>query len=185
MTHLPSLPENAVLLDVFQRYPETARPLIDYHETVMRAPSSPFSLGERELIAAYVSGLNACGYCHGVHTVTAEAYGVEPGLLAAAVKDLDTAPVDARMKPVLHYVGKLTREPSSVTQADADAVYAEGWDERALHDAILVCALFNFMNRMVEGLGITADAAYFAKSGQRLHDIGYVGLSQLIQPAEA
>jgi alkylhydroperoxidase family enzyme len=120
-----------------------------------------------------------------VHTVTAEAYGIEPGLLAAAVADLDSAPVDAKMKPVLHYVGKLTRSPSSVTQADADAVYAEGWDERALYDAILVCALFNFMNRMVEGLGITADAAYFARSGQRLHDIGYVGLSQMIQPAGA
>ena len=43
-----------------------------------------------------------------------------------------------------------------MSQEDADQVYAAGWDERALHDAIEVCALFNFMNRFVEGHGLIA-----------------------------
>lgn len=71
MSYLSSLPDDAVLMDVFKLYPETARPLMDYHEVVMRGPA-PFSVAERELIAAYVSGVNACDYCHGVHTVAAE-----------------------------------------------------------------------------------------------------------------
>ena len=125
MAHLSSTPDDAVLLDVFRAYPETSRPLLDYHEVVMRGPSE-FTAGERELIAAYVSGLNACGYCHGVHTVTAEACGIAAGAAPAAVTDLDTAPVDDRMRPVLRYVGKLTRSPSSVTRADADEVLAAG-----------------------------------------------------------
>ena len=179
MAHFRSLPENAVLMDVFRAYPETSRPLLDYHETVMRGPS-PFTQGERELIAAYVSGVNACGYCHGVHTVTAEACGIEAGAAPSAVTDLDTAPVDEKMRPVLRYVGKLTREPSSVTRADADAVLAAGWSEDALHSAIMVCALFNFMNRMVEGHGIRADADYFETSGKRLEELGYAGLGRLL-----
>ncbi|MGQ0841199.1 carboxymuconolactone decarboxylase family protein [Actinokineospora sp.] len=179
MPYLKSLPADAVLLQVFRTYPETAKPLIDYHELVMRG-SSPFTLAERELIAAYVSGVNACDYCHGVHTATAEAFGVPPGLLAAAVADLDTAPIDDKLKAVLRYVGTLTRTPSRVTAADAQAVFDAGWDEKALHDAVLVCALFNFMNRMVDGLGVRADASYFATSGTRLHDIGYSGLTALI-----
>ena len=179
MPHLPSLPDDARLVDVFKRYPATSLPLIEYHETVMRGPS-PFTLGERELIAAYVSGVNACAYCHGVHTRTAEAFGVPEGLLAAAVADVDSAPVDDKLKPVLRYVGKLTRTPSRVTAEDAAEVFAAGWDEKALHDAVMVCALFNFMNRMVEGHGITADAAYYAMSGQRIHDIGYDGLARLV-----
>ncbi|MGH4017277.1 MAG: hypothetical protein ACRDSL_25785 [Pseudonocardiaceae bacterium] len=65
MTHLPSLPENATLLDVFRAYPDTARPLLDYHQVLLRGPS-PLTVAERELIAAYVSGLNVCGYCHGI-----------------------------------------------------------------------------------------------------------------------
>lgn len=179
MAHLPSLPDDAVLMDVFRAFPETSRPLLSYHEVVMRGPS-PFTPGERELIAAYVSGLNACDYCHGVHTVTAEACGIAAGAAPAAVAELDSAPVDERMRPVLRYAGKLTRTPSAVTRADAEEVLAAGWDEQALHDAIMVCALFNFMNRMVEGHGITAAADYFTTSGRRLEQVGYAGLNQLL-----
>ncbi len=179
MPHLNSLPDDAVLMDVFRAYPETSRPLLDYHEVVMRGPS-PFTVGERELIAAYVSGVNACGYCHGVHTATAEACGIAAGAVPAAVADLDAAPVDERMRPVLRFTAKLTTAPASVTKADADEVLAAGWDEQALHHAIMVCALFNFMNRMVEGHGIRAGADYFAMSGKRLEQVGYSGLNELL-----
>lgn len=179
MCYLRSLPDGAALLQVFQAYPRTARPLLDYHELVMRG-SSPFTVAERELMAAFVSGLNACGYCHGVHTAAAAAFGVPDGLVAAAIADLDSAPVDDRMRPVLRYLATLTTSPSRLTGAEVDAVYAAGWDERALHDAVLVCALFNFMNRVVEGLGISADESYFALSGNRLHERGYAGLAALL-----
>lgn len=179
MPYLKSLPDDARLLQVFQAFPATARPLIDFHELLMRG-ESPLTVAERELIAAYVSGRNGCGYCHGVHTATAEAFGVPPGLLVALLTDLDSAPVDEGMRVLLAYVGKLTTDPARITEADADAVFAAGWDERALHDAVLVCSLFNFMNRMVNGLGVTADDAYYALSGTRLHDVGYAGLNDLI-----
>jgi uncharacterized peroxidase-related enzyme len=177
--YLKSLPDDAVLLQVFRAYPDTARPLLDYHELVMRGPS-PFTVAERELIAAYVSGVNECGYCHGVHTATAEAFGIPEGLLEALLADLDTAPVDEKIRAVLRYVGKLTTAPARLTDDDAAAVLAAGWDERALHDAVIVCALFNFMNRMVNGLGIKADESYFALSGKRLRDVGYTGLAVLL-----
>jgi uncharacterized peroxidase-related enzyme len=166
VTHLQGLPDGA-LLDVFQAYPEPARPLLALHEQVMRGPS-PFTVAERESIAAYVSGLNACAYCHDIHSATAERFGAEPG----AVPD--------RLRPVLAYCAKLTQAPSTVTESDVDAVRAAGWDDRALHDAVLVCALFNFMNRMVEGLGIRACGDYVAASAARLHDVGYAGLADLL-----
>jgi uncharacterized peroxidase-related enzyme len=179
MSYLRSLPADTRLLHVFKAYPGPARPLLELHEQVMRA-DSPFTPGERELIAAYVSGVNSCGYCHGIHTVTAEAFGVPEGLLAAAVRDLASAPVEEKLKPVLAYVGKLTRTPARITEADAEAVFAAGWDERALHDAVLVCALFNFMNRMVEGVGLSADEGYATPSGLRLHEVGYSGLAEFL-----
>lgn len=179
MPYLNSLPTDAVLLDVFRAFPETSRPLLDYHELVMRGPS-PFTVAERELIAAYVSGVNNCGYCHGVHAATAEACGVPDGLPRTAVDDLDAAGVDDRMRAVLRYVDKLTRAPAQLTRQDAERVFAAGWDERALHHAVLVCALFNFMNRLVEGLGIRADQDYFATSGTRLVEVGYAGLAALL-----
>ncbi|WP_425080919.1 carboxymuconolactone decarboxylase family protein [Ruegeria arenilitoris] len=69
---------------------------------------SKLSASERELIAAYVSGLNACSYCHDAHTVFARAYGIDPKLVKALMEDLHSAPVDQRFKPILAYVKKLT-----------------------------------------------------------------------------
>jgi hypothetical protein len=46
MTYLPSLPDGALLLDVFRAYPETSRPLLDYHQALMRGPSL-LSVAER------------------------------------------------------------------------------------------------------------------------------------------
>ena len=175
MAYLRSLPDRAVLRDVFAAFPQTSRPLLDYHQALLRGPS-PFSVAERELLAAYVSGLNACDYCHGVHTATAHAFGVDEQLMAGLLDDVDGAPVDAGMKPVLRYVRKLTQTPSRMTAADAEAVFAAGWDERALHDAVSVCALFNLMNRLVEGLGIQAGEDYFRVAAERLTSQGYAGL---------
>jgi uncharacterized peroxidase-related enzyme len=179
MSYLPSLPEDAVLMHVFRAYPETARPLLDYHQVLLRGPS-PLTVAERELIAAYVSGLNSCRYCHGIHAATAELFGIAEGTLAALLSDVDTAPVEERMKPVLRFVGKLTLTPSRMVPEDAAAVYAAGWEDRALHDAVSVCGLFNLMNRLVEGLGVTAEHDYFATSAERLADIGYGGLKQML-----
>jgi uncharacterized peroxidase-related enzyme len=179
VTFLPSLAADARLLDVFRAFPEPARPLLDYHQVLLRGPS-PLSVAQRELIAAYVSGLNACGYCHGVHTATAQEFGVEQAVLTALLEEVDTAPVQEEMKPLLRYMRDLTLAPSRMTPAHAQAVFDAGWDERALHDAVSVCALFNLMNRLVDGLGLAADDSYARFSARRLADIGYEGLKDLI-----
>lgn len=179
MTYLPSLPADAVLLDVFRAYPDTARPLLDYHQALLRGPS-PLTVAERELIAAYVSGLNACRYCHGVHEATAQAFGIGDATVAALLTDVNTAPVPDRMKPLLRYAGKLTLSPAKITPADAEAVLTVGWAEQALYDAVAVCGLFNLMNRLVDGLGITAGQDYFTAAARRLGDAGYAGLKDLL-----
>jgi uncharacterized peroxidase-related enzyme len=179
MAYLPSLPDDAVLPDVFRAYPATARPLLDYQQALLRGPS-PLSVAERELIAAYVSGLNACRYCQGVHAVAAQAVGIGEETLAALLTDVTTAPVAEPMKPILRYVGKLTLTPAKITQEDAEAVLAAGWQEQALHDAVAVCALFNMMNRLVDGLGITAGEDYFRVAARRLVGGGYASLKDLL-----
>ena len=152
----PSLPETAHLRDVFQRFPATVRPLLEYHDALL-CGESDLSVAERELIAAYVSGLNACQFCFGAHKIAADAWGVDPDMIDALIADLDTAPVDASLRPILAYAAKLTRSPAMMTEADAQAVYDAGWSESALYDAVQVTALFNFMNRIVEGSGVTFD----------------------------
>lgn len=180
MPYLPSLPKDSTLLDVFKTFPDTATPLIEYQQILMRWPS-PLTVAQRELIAAYVSGLNQCAYCHSVHTGVARMLGVAESTLTPLPADIERADVDEEMKPILRYVGKLTTGPATLTQADADAVFAADWSERALHDAVSICALFNFVNRLVEGLGVKPGPNGPDIEAKRLVDNGYVGLLQFVQ----
>ena len=180
MAFLRSLRKGASLLDLFKAYPQTSEPLIQFHEVLMRGPS-PFTEGERELIAAYVSGLNHCGYCHGVHAATADLLGAPKSAISSALDDIDSSPIAEKMKPVLRYARKLTEKPNSLAQTDAYAVYAAGWNEAALYQTAVVTALFNFMNRLVEGAGIELDASYVKPASERLAKTGYLPLIEMMR----
>lgn len=156
MALFPSLPPDAHLADVFSRFPDSAGPLFMYFETVLRSEGE-LTIGERELIAAYLSGLNACTFCYGSHRVYSEVFGQPRGLVDALLIDIETADVRDKLRPILRYVKKLNTLPSKLVKADADAVFAAGWSEAALFEAVQVCAAFNLMNRIVEGAGVTFD----------------------------
>ncbi len=172
MSLLTSLPENSTLLELFSRFPEFARRLVKNNQHIMRG-DSPLDAGQRELIAAYVSALNSCEYCVGSHRETAKAFGMPGETIAALIEDIDGAAVAEDLKTILKFVRKLTVTPSRMTAADASAVYDTGWNEDALFSAVTVCCMFNFMNRLVDGCGLTASEQQAAGTGQILHDKGY------------
>ena len=145
------------------------RPLIELHQILMRNEDSPFTVAQRELLAAFVSGTNACKYCAGAHTATAMEFGVEEELISSLLNDIDLAGVEDNMKPILKFVKKLTLDPTKMIQSDADAVFNAGWSERALYDAIIICCTWNFMNRFVEGLGLNVIPEQFEMEGKMLH----------------
>jgi uncharacterized peroxidase-related enzyme len=167
-----SLPENATLADLRNAYADPLERLRPYGDALMRGPS-PFTPGERELIAAYVSGLNRCRFCFGVHSRVAAGFGIDEPLFAALMEDVDGAPIGARLKPVLRYARKLTETPARMSPADAAAVYDAGWDDTALVHAIAVCAYFNMMNRLVDGAGIVGDADAYGRTAAGLIEHGY------------
>ena len=156
MPHLPSLPDPAHLSSLFYRYPQNVPALMEFTEWVLRAPGE-LSIGERELIATYISGLNGCDFCFQSHKAYAIVFGIESALIEALLADIETSGVDEKLKPLLHYVKKLNDRPTGLENADSDAVYRAGWSERALYEAVQVCALFNMMNRIVLGTGVNFD----------------------------
>ena len=183
MSLIRSLPENAVLSDLRSKYADLFDLLRPYADRLMRGPS-PLTSGDRELIAAYVSGINSCRYCFGSHSLVARGFGIDEPVFEALMRDLDHAPVSARLKPILRYVRKLTETPSKMTTADADAVYAEGWNDESLVHAVAVCAYFNNMNRLVEGSGIVGSPDEYANAAARLFANGYGpgGPSEVLDP---
>lgn len=63
------------------------------------------------MIVAYVSTLNRCKYCSGIHTTTTVRLGIPASAISSVVEGIDAAPVSERMKPVLHYARKLPAQP--------------------------------------------------------------------------
>jgi uncharacterized peroxidase-related enzyme len=178
----PSLGTSATVPDILKMSPGAGKALLELHEAIMRGPSV-LTPGQRELIAAYVSGINQCRYCHGVHAETAKAYQDIPReAVDRMLADLETAGFEDKIKPILRLARKLTQAPADVTDADTRAVLHAGWDEQALHDAIMVICCFNFMNRLLEGHGVHGHEALFKERGPMLKKYGYLPLIKLLQP---
>lgn len=176
MPYFKSFAEDSGPAEVFAAYPEIYGHWTKMGQALMNGPS-PLTPGEREMIQAYVAGLNDCKFSYLGHCAAAEEWGIESGLIDKLVADLSTAPIDDKFKPLLAFVRKLTLTPSAMSQADADAVFAAGWDEKALHDAIAVTARMNFMNRLVEGFGfVQTDPARARENAARRRKHGYVNM---------
>jgi uncharacterized peroxidase-related enzyme len=173
-----ALPRSSTPLDAFKAFPEVGRPILELSEAILRGPS-PFSEGERELLAAYVSGLNNCKFCWSVHAQIAAQLGVAREQIPNLATDFSL--IEPRMKPVLDLARKLTREPSSLNDHDVISVMAAGWDDVALFHIVCVVSLLNFMNRFIEGLGIEATERQTGKAAEQLAKKGYRPLLEAIR----
>ena len=89
------------------------------------------------------------------------------------LSDLDASAIDDKLKPVLRFVKKLTETPSRMVQGDVDAIFDAGWDEDCYHYAVMICGLFNMMNRIMDGYGVKNTAEGRQMRGQLLVDVGY------------
>lgn len=155
--------------------PETAGPLGELAEVLLRGDNS-LPPGERELIAAYVSRLNACAYCAGAHGATAAAQ--LPGGTATVQRTLEgggAAPVSAKLRALLD-IARLVQESGRMVTAEAVAkARAEGATDVEIHDTVLIAAAFCMFNRYVDGLGapVPVDPAEYAASARFLVEHGY------------
>ena len=174
MAFVKSVPEaEESVAAVLRRYPQHAILITELADHVMRSGECAFTSEQRELIGAYTSGTNDCTYCYNTHKVTAEAFGVDEHLLDTMLSDLDASAVDEKLKPVLSYVRKLTETPSRMVQADVDAIFDAGWDEDCFHYTVMICGLFNLMNRLMDGYGVKNTPDGRIERGRMLADTGY------------
>src|SRR5262249_7417879 len=111
--------------------------------------SSAWPVGDRELMAALVSDVNACDFCVKAHTAVAvRAYGDELKV-AAALSDLEAAPVGEPLRATLRMLAKLTRQ-QTLDASDMRSALAAGVTPQQIEDALAVCFAFNTINRLAE-----------------------------------
>ena len=142
------------------------------HEA-MRGPST-WSVAERELMAAYVSKVNECPFCIGAHTATASQASGNGAMVAAALANLEIAPIEEGLRATLRMLGKLTGDGHLSTE-DVRAVLDTGVSREQIEDALAVCYAFNVTNRLANTFGFElmtaegfqAGAKYLLRRGYR------------------
>ena len=176
MPLLKSHKETAGPGDVFQAFPQVYRHWAAMGQELING-ESPLTPGEREMIQGFVAGLIGCDFAYVAHSAAAEARGIAPGTVQKLVADVATAPVSDKLKPLLRLVRKLAVEPRNVSQADADAIFAAGWDEAAYHSAVACTARMTFMSKIIHGHGFIPMTPEKAKANaEHRAKVGYVDL---------
>ena len=136
---------------VFYRPDFYGAPMKGFTHLAMRGPSA-WSVGDRELMAAFVSKMNACAFCIGAHTATAAMAYQDEAKVQAVLSDLETAPIEEPLRATLRLLGKLTRE-HAVNADDMLAVLSAGVSREQIEDALAVCFAFNTTNRLADAFG--------------------------------
>jgi uncharacterized peroxidase-related enzyme len=176
MPHISLNSEEPGIRGLLRYRPETGRPLSELAEVLLRGPST-LTRGERELIAAYVSGLNDCQYCTGSHSACAAAQ--LPGGMALVEQvrtDAGNAPLPAKLKSLLAIATAVQQSGLNVTADQVAEARAAGASDLEIHDTVLIAAMFSMFNRYVDGLATTvpSDPAAYAAGAQRLISDGYL-----------
>jgi alkylhydroperoxidase family enzyme len=161
---------DAVKLALYRKDFYGAGPLT--HEA-MRGPSE-WSVGDRELMAAYVSAVNKSPFCVAAHTATSSLWYRDDAKVSATLGDLDSAPIEEPLRATLRMLGTLTRE-GGISSADARAVLAAGVSRQQVEDALAVCFAFNVTARLANAFdfavagpaAMNAGAEHLLKRGYR------------------
>jgi AhpD family alkylhydroperoxidase len=135
---------------------------------------STWSVGDRELMAAYISKVNDSPFCVGAHTATAAGAYQDRERVTAVLADLDSAPIDEGLRAALGMLGKLTRE-RTLSADDIRAVLSAGVSRQQIEDALAVNFAFNTIDRLANAFafdvlsqdGFEAGAKYLLRRGYR------------------
>jgi uncharacterized peroxidase-related enzyme len=124
----------------------------------------------RELIAAWTSRLNQCPYCVGTHNFFLQVFGGSEELAHAIATsaDPDELPVDERTHELLRLITKVTTAPYRITDSEWRRVLDAGWTAGELLEGIFCAALFNFITRLVDSLGLGASVTMSRVSQQEV-----------------
>ncbi|MBL8866175.1 MAG: carboxymuconolactone decarboxylase family protein [Planctomycetia bacterium] len=175
MPHVSLSTDAPGIIGLLNEFPHSEKPINHLCQAVMRGDAS-LSLAERELIATHVSAGNECRFCRESHAATARhLLGDQCHLVTGMIDHPEDPPMDAKMRALLHIAGKVRIDGKLVTTDDVAAARQAGADDRAIHDTVLIAAMFCMFNRYVDGLGTIQpdDSTVYEVIGERIATKGY------------
>jgi uncharacterized peroxidase-related enzyme len=169
--------------------PDTARPLNELAEVLLRAPNS-LPQADREMIATYVSAQNDCHFCQSAHGAAAAHYlGGNEKLVSEMKLNFEGAAISEKLKALLAIAGKVQMGGKLVGSEDVDRARQQGATDKEIHDTVLIAAAFCMYNRYVDGLATIQpqDPSLYRERGKMVARDGYVAanLTNVMTPPAA
>jgi uncharacterized peroxidase-related enzyme len=116
---------------------------------------SPLSRAQREMIAVVVSATNGCDYCQEHHGAALNNYWKNNERVERLNKNYKNADLSDSENLLCQFAIELTLHPDDFeNKTRIDLLKRAGFEDRAILDATLVIAYFNFVNRIVSALGV-------------------------------
>lgn len=175
MAYIDIKNDNPGIVGLFHFNPETAKPLCELAETLLRGPS-PLSSGEREMIASYVSYQNNCHFCHTSHGASAaHHFDGDLSLIDDIKKDFEETDITPKLRALLDIAKKVQKSGRDVSEEVIQKAKDAGANDREIHDTVLIAAAFCMYNRYVDGLGTWApeDNEAYDEMGKMMAHEGY------------
>jgi uncharacterized peroxidase-related enzyme len=115
----------------------------------------------QEAVASYVSLLNECPYSFANHWANAR-HLIDDDARADAIEsalraDRPEVAFDGAELALLRYARKLTLEPGRMQREDVVSLRDAGWDDGQILEANQIVGYFNYVNRLLNGLGVSTD----------------------------
>ena len=149
------------VLVTYAHRPEKLRAFSLMYNDLMLGPSGLSKL-EREMIAVAVSSRNGCWYCQVAHGAQVRAISGDPALGEAMAMNWRVADLSERQREMLEFSMKVTENSAAITQADRDALSAQGFTDEDIFDVAAVAAFFNMSNRHASAIAMQPNPEYHA-----------------------
>ncbi len=141
MAHIKLNNKMPGIVGLMQYRPETAKPLNELAEILLRSPSS-LSSGEREMIASYVSYRNNCHFCHTSHgAAAAHHFDGDLSLIDDIKQDFKNTDISPKLRALLDIAAKVQISGREVQESDIDKAKDEGATDREIHRTYSRCLL--------------------------------------------
>ncbi len=115
---------------------------------------------QEEAIATVVSTANKCRYGAMTHGGFLRRQAHDSQLASDLLHDFYEADLSDADRAMLDFALKLTLQSSSVVSDDLEGLREAGFEDQAILSIVLTTCLFNFMNRLADGLGIDVPREY-------------------------
>jgi len=139
--------------------PNTMKGHVTLYRAALHDESNTIPMWFQETVSSYVSILNDCPYSYANHWKNAAYLMQDPTKanqveIALNTKKPESHFVDAELA-MLEYTEKLTLKPGKMVETDVIKLRDSGVDDGQILELNQIIGYFNYVNRLLNGLGVT------------------------------